>query len=87
MQAEHKHLLEKTYQDKIKKALSEHFGKPVRLKLSVGSVTGMTPAELDTRERQAKQLHAIAAIETDPFVRELIDNFDAKLIISSIKPI
>jgi len=87
VQAEHKHLLEKTYQDKIKTALSEHFGKPVRLKFSVGSVTGMTPAELDTRERQAKQLQAIAAIETDPFVRELIDNFDAKLIISSIKPI
>ncbi len=87
VQAEHKHLLEKTYQDKIKKALSEHFGKPVRLKLSVGSVTGMTPAELDTREKQSKQLQAVAAIETDPFVRELVDNFDAKLIISSIKPI
>jgi len=87
VQAEHKHLLEKTYQDKIKKALSEHFGKPVRLKLSVGSVTGMTPAELDTREKQAKHLQAVAAIETDPFVRELVDNFDAKLIISSIKPI
>lgn len=87
VQAEHKHLLEKTHQDKIKTALSEHFGKPVRLKFSVGSVTGMTPAELDTRERQAKQLQAIAAIENDPFVRELIDNFDAKLIISSIKPI
>jgi len=87
VQAEHKHLLEKTYQDKIKTALSEHFGRPVRLKFSVGNVTGMTPAELDTRERQAKQLQAIAAIETDPIVRELIDNFDAKLIISSIKPI
>jgi len=87
VQAEHKHLLEKTYQDNIKTALSEHFGRPVRLKFSVGSVTGMTPAELDTRERQAKQLQAIAAIETDPIVRELIDNFDAKLIISSIKPI
>jgi DNA polymerase-3 subunit gamma/tau len=87
LQAEHKHLLEKTYQDKIKNALYEHFGTPVRLKISVGSVTGMTPAELDTRERQTKQLQAVAAIETDPFVRELVDNFDAKLIISSIKPI
>lgn len=87
LQAEHKHLLEKTYQDKIKNALCEHFGTPVRLTISVGSVTGMTPAELDTRERQTKQLQAVAAIETDPFVRELVDNFDAKLIISSIKPI
>lgn len=87
VQVEHKHLLEKTYQDKIKNALSEHFGKPVQLKFSAGSVNGMTPAELDTREKQTKQLQAVAAIETDPFVRELVDNFDAKLIISSIKPI
>ncbi len=87
VQEEYEHLLEKTYQDKIKTALSEHFRKPIRLKFSVGSVAGMTPAELNTRERQAKQLQAITAIETDSFVRELIDNFDAKLIISSIKPI
>ncbi|TDI82272.1 MAG: DNA polymerase III subunit gamma/tau [Betaproteobacteria bacterium] len=87
VQEKYEHLLEKTYQDKIKTALSEHFRKPIRLKFSVGSVAGMTPAELNTRERQAKQLQAITAIETDSFVRELIDNFDAKLIISSIKPI
>ncbi|MEK7768641.1 MAG: DNA polymerase III subunit gamma/tau C-terminal domain-containing protein, partial [Pseudomonadota bacterium] len=83
----HRHLLEKAYQDKMKAALSEYYGKPVRLKFSVGSITGMTPAELENREKQAKQSQAIAAIETDPFVRELVENFDAKLIASSIKPI
>jgi len=84
---EHKHLMDKTYQDKLKTALAEHFGKPVRLKFSVGSVTGITPAELENREKQTRQSQAIAAIETDPFVRELVENFDAKLIDSSIKPI
>jgi len=83
----HKHLLDKAYQDKVKAALAEHLGKPVRLKFSIGSVTGMTPAELENREKQAKQSQAIAAIETDPFVRELVENFDAKLIDASIKPI
>jgi len=83
----HRHLLEKAYQDKMKAALSEYYGKPVRLKFSVGSITGMTPAELENRDKQAKQSQAIAAIETDPFVRELVENFDAKLIASSIKPI
>ena len=33
------------------------------------------------------QQQAITAIETDPTVCQLIDNFDAKLINSSIKPI
>ncbi len=83
----HRHLLEKAYQEKMKIALSEHLGKPVRLKFSVGSITGMTPAELENREKQAKQSQAIAAIETDSFVRELVENFDARLIVSSIKPI
>jgi DNA polymerase-3 subunit gamma/tau len=83
----HRHLLEKAYQDKLKVALSEYYGKPVRLKFSVGSITGMTPAELENRKKRAKQSQAIAAIETDPFVRELVENFDAKLIVSSIKPI
>ena len=85
--AEHKHLLEKKYQDKVQAALNEHFGSYIQLKFSVGKITGVTPAELDSREKQIKQQKAIAAIETDPVVRKLVDSFDAKLISSSIKPI
>ncbi|WP_256327637.1 DNA polymerase III subunit gamma/tau [Nitrosospira sp. Nl5] len=81
----HKHLL--PYQDRMQAALREHSGKPVRLKFSVGTITGMTPAELDNRKKQEKQLQAVAAIEADPFVRELVEHFDAKLIVSSIKSI
>jgi DNA polymerase III subunit gamma/tau len=84
---QHKHLLEKRYQEKMKDALSEYLGKPIRLKFSVGIVTGITPEELENRAKQEKQSQAIAAIETDPFVKELVENFDAKLIVSSIKPI
>ena len=83
----HKHLLEKRHQEKMSAALSEYLGKPVRLKFSVGIVTGMNPAELENREKQQKQSQAITAMEADPFVRELVENFDAKLIVSSIKPI
>lgn len=83
----HKHLLDKAYQERMQTALREHLGKPVRLKFSVGIITGLTPAELGSREKQEKQSQAVAAIESDPFVRELVENFDAKLIASSIKPI
>ncbi|MDQ3186130.1 MAG: DNA polymerase III subunit gamma/tau [Pseudomonadota bacterium] len=82
-----KHLLDRIYQEKVKTALSEYLGKPIRLKFSVGIVTGMSPAKLEDREKHEKQSEAIAAIKTDPFVRELVENFDAKLIVSSIKPI
>jgi DNA polymerase III subunit gamma/tau len=83
----HKHLLDKAYQERMQTALREHLGKPVRLKFSVGIITGLTPAELGSREKQEKQSQAVAAIESDPFVRELVEHFDAKLIVSSIKPI
>lgn len=83
----HKYLLEKTYQDKLKAALENYFRQPVKVTFSIGSVTGMTSMAMQDREKQTKQSEAIAAIEADPFVRELVENFDAKLITSSIKPI
>ena len=82
----HKHLLEKPYQDKLKTALDAHFGKPVKLSFSMGAVAGMTPARLQGQEKQERQAQAIAAIEQDPLVRELVDQFDAKIIESSIQP-
>lgn len=83
----HKYLLEKTYQDKLKAALENYFKKPVKVTFSIGTITGITSLVIQEREKQAKQSETIAAIETDPFVREIVENFDAKLIISSIKPI
>ncbi|SFO16849.1 DNA polymerase-3 subunit gamma/tau [Nitrosospira briensis] len=83
----HKHLLDKAYQGRMQAALREHLGTPVRLKFSVGVITGITAAELVNREKQEKQSQAIAAIESDPFVRDMVEHFDAKLIVSSIKPI
>jgi DNA polymerase-3 subunit gamma/tau len=83
----HKHLLDKAYQGRMQTALREHLGTPVRLKFSVGVITGITAAELVNREKQEKQSQAIAAIESDPFVRDMVEHFDAKLIVSSIKPI
>jgi len=83
---EHKHLLEKAYQERLKAAISEHFDQPWRLDFAVGALTGVTPAVLENRDKQAKQAEAIAAIEQDTFVRELVENFDARVVGSSIKP-
>ncbi|HMK13957.1 MAG TPA: DNA polymerase III subunit gamma/tau [Burkholderiales bacterium] len=83
----HKHLLEKSYQEKLKLALNDYFGKHMAVSLAVGSSSGNTPAEKEHREKQDRQMRAIEAIEKDPFVRELVENFDAKVIDSSIKPV
>lgn len=83
----HRHLMDKPYQDKLKAAVTEHFAEPVKLSITEGSVTGDTPAQIENREKQEKQSLAVAAIEQDPLVRTLVENFDAKIIESSIKPL
>ncbi|PZP65062.1 MAG: DNA polymerase III subunit gamma/tau [Azospira oryzae] len=83
----HRYLLDKRYEDRVAAALRQHFGRPLRVKFSCGGGTGLTPAEMANRERRERQLKAIEAIEKDPFVRELIENFDARLVDSSIKPL
>jgi DNA polymerase-3 subunit gamma/tau len=84
---EHRHLTEKSYQEKLKTSVIEHFGKPIKIDIAVGQITGMTPAQIGNREKQARQEEALASIEQDPFVREMVDTFDAQIIESSIKPL
>ena len=45
--------------------------------------SGSSPAAVAERERERQQAQAIAAIEQDPFVRELVENFDARVNESS----
>jgi DNA polymerase III subunit gamma/tau len=70
-----KHLAEKTYQDKLRAALESHFGRPVRVGVKVGDIAGNT-----ARDR------ASASISGDAFVKDLMENFDATIVESSIKP-
>jgi DNA polymerase III subunit gamma/tau len=83
----HERLLEKTYQERIRDTLQERYGANLQLTLRVGEGNGSSPAEIADRERQRNQARAIAEIEQDPFVRELVDNFDARVNEASIKPL
>ena len=83
----HQHLLDGPYEERLKAALEQHFGTRLRLVISLADNAGGSPAALADREQQQRQAQAIAAIEQDPFVRELVENFDARVIESSIKPV
>ena len=82
----HRHLLEPAYNAKLQAALKQRFGERLRVKIEVGG-KGDTPAAQEEREQQEKLDHAIEAIDTDPFVRDLVENLDAKVIDDSIKPV
>ena len=81
-----KHLAERTYQDKLRAALKEHFGRSVALKIVIGEINGNTAAVQAQSERQARQGKALEAIQGDAFVRDLMDTFDATIVGDSVKP-
>ena len=80
-------LMNKATQDKLQAALAAHFGKPVRLAIEIGDLSGETPAQRAESARSEKQNRAIEALEQDAFVRDMIETFDATINEQSIKPL
>jgi len=83
---EHSRLLEKPYEEKLRDALWQRLGAHVRVTIKLGSGSGNSPAAVADRERQQKRERAVREIEEDPFVRDLVENFDARVVEASIKP-
>ncbi len=79
------HLAERGYQEKLKAALEQHFGRPLTLKVAPGEAAGSTAAALEAGAREAKRAEAAQAVQGDKFVQDLVDMFDAKVIGSSIR--
>ena len=83
----HRSFAEASYRDKLRAALVEHFGD-IRLELSVGTVKGdQTLGAKENRDREARQIKANEAVENDPFVRDLRENFGARVEPDSIRPL
>ena len=83
----HRHLQMKPAQDKLQQTLSEFFGRALHLTIDLEEAVGDTPAVVAQRRRRERQDQAVASVEQDGFVREVIDVFDATLVESSIKPV
>ncbi len=82
----HKHLLDRTYQDKLVAALREQHGETIKVSFEIGAAAEQTPQQVRTRIREARQAEAVAAIESDPFVRELVESFGGQIDVNSIQP-
>ncbi len=83
----HKHLLGKAQQDKLQSELQTHFGRALRLEIDVAEPASETPAERSRNAQRERQEKAVASIEQDPFVRDVVDLFDASIDESTIKPV
>ena len=81
-----KHLLDPNYQEKLRSAIQQHFGKKILLSFEIGG-SGNTPAQQISQEKATLQSQAVAAIQEDDFVQALVKDFGAQIIPSSIKPL
>jgi DNA polymerase-3 subunit gamma/tau len=72
--------------DKLTAALSEHFGRPVRVDTRLGAVQHTANA-LALADRAARQREAEQAMEDDPFVQKLKREFGATIVPGSIRPV
>jgi DNA polymerase-3 subunit gamma/tau len=73
--------------ERLRAALTQHYGRPIRVSVEVGSTAGAnTAAALAEQARSERQKNAEQAILSDPFVQELIENFGAQVEPQSIRP-
>jgi DNA polymerase-3 subunit gamma/tau len=79
------YLAERSYVEKLKAALEEHLGTPVRVNVAVGEVAGATAAALEAGEHETRRAEAVKSVQGDGFVQDLVNLFDAKLVDSSIR--
>jgi DNA polymerase-3 subunit gamma/tau len=72
--------------DKLMAALTEHFGKTVRVTTEIGAVR-QTANAAAVAEREARQRQAEENMQRDPFVQTMMREFGATIVPGSIKPL
>jgi DNA polymerase III subunit gamma/tau len=73
--------------NKVKDALTNYFGQPIRVVAEVGTVEAGTAAHAVASEKAEAQASAEAAIENDSFVQGLQKEFGATIVHGSIAPL
>ncbi|WP_410498510.1 DNA polymerase III subunit gamma/tau [Chitinibacter sp. S2-10] len=84
---EHRAVATRDYQDKLRSALSEYFGRDTTVNVNIGTIAGETPAIMLVRENAARQEVAVAAIQNDPFIQTLVRDMGGTIDAASIKPL
>jgi DNA polymerase-3 subunit gamma/tau len=73
-------------QGKLRDALQRRFGASFKVTVSIAQGDINSPVVIANREQQERQAQAVQEIQRDPFVKELVDTFGARVKESSIKP-
>ena len=83
----HASLWNKTYESRIAEALGRLYGQEIKVSIEVGAPSVETPAQGAEREKQQSLAQAVADIQGDQYVQQLIESFNGKLDPKSIAPL
>jgi DNA polymerase-3 subunit gamma/tau len=73
-------------QGKLRDALQKRYGPAFKVVVTIAQGDINSPVMIANREQQERQAQAVQEIQRDPFVKELVDTFGARVKESSIKP-
>ncbi|QWF71248.1 DNA polymerase III subunit gamma/tau [Methylomonas paludis] len=74
-------------EEKLKDALENYYGTPIKLIITKQSTEQMTPAEQMQKASEHRQEAAVASINNDKNVQELMETFTARILPGSIEPL
>ena len=84
---EHATLFNDKHADRMRLALQNYCGESVEVSVTIGVVQAETPAARKLRLLEERQQQAVASIEDDPVLRQLMERFDGELDKGSIRPL
>jgi len=73
--------------EQIRTALEKHLGCSLAVTIEPGELQGESPVQCQRRIQHERQLAAVASMESDPVLQELITRFDGELDRESIVPV
>ena len=82
----HKHLADRSYADRLKAALDAATGRKLLLAFEIGEGSDSSLAAVERRQRAQAQAEGEAAFRDEPFVRELVERFQATVRPETIAP-
>ena len=85
----HEHLADGLFVEQLEKRIGGVLGRDIRIKFerADAGAQAQTPAQQRARADNARQSAAEDAVHGDPIVRSLIETFDARVILDSVRPV
>jgi DNA polymerase-3 subunit gamma/tau len=83
----HEHMLVESSEKNLHRALEEFLTKQIKLHIKIEQPESETPAQKQARARAERQREAEQAMSDDPIVKAAEEQFGARLIKESVKPI